>query len=382
METELPENWEFGYIGDEKYTKIIMGQAPPSKAYNQNGKGLPFYQGNKDFGERNPKPSVWCDEPKKIAEANDILMSVRAPVGALNIANEKCCIGRGLCAIRVKDGLLRNFLYYFLKLNENKFSKSGRGTTFNSISKNDFKKIKIPIPPLPIQKKIVAKLDAFFEKYGEMKKENEKSKSRQEKILQKAIEKLIAKNKKETEKENLSKVLEMKKGKKPNKIIETQTKNSKPYILIDSFDGNYKKFTEDPTCKLCTKDDTLIVWDGARSGLSAFGLEGYIGSTVMALKPRKEKINPKYLFYFVNSKFEDFNKNTRGTGIPHLKKEHFNELKIYLPPLHIQEKIVAKLDKIQNKQNELSCLQRIIDENLDSLPKTVLNKAFSGELVN
>ena len=87
------------YIALKDVCGIIMGQSPDSSSYNEEGSGLPFFQGNADFGERYPVTRVWCDAPVKIAKANDILISVRAPIGALNYAREECCIGRGLAAI-------------------------------------------------------------------------------------------------------------------------------------------------------------------------------------------------------------------------------------------------------------------------------------------
>ena len=98
--------------------EIIMGQSPPSATYNDRSDGLPFYQGKKDFGEVYPKVTVWCNEPVKIVAKNDILISVRAPVGALNLANEKSCIGRGLAGIRSDRKINFQFLYYFLQSNQ------------------------------------------------------------------------------------------------------------------------------------------------------------------------------------------------------------------------------------------------------------------------
>ena len=99
----------------EEFAEINMGQSPESSSYNENKDGLPFFQGKADFGKINPKAKVWCNKPTKIAEKDDILMSVRAPVGDLNIANEKCCIGRGLAGIRAnKTKCYYKFLYYFL----------------------------------------------------------------------------------------------------------------------------------------------------------------------------------------------------------------------------------------------------------------------------
>ena len=89
------------YIKLKDVCKINMGQSPDSSSYNESGEGIPFFQGNADFGDRYPVTRIWCSEPKKVAQENDILISVRAPIGAINYSKEKCCIGRGLAALTV-----------------------------------------------------------------------------------------------------------------------------------------------------------------------------------------------------------------------------------------------------------------------------------------
>lgn len=89
----------------EEICAINMGQSPDSSTYNEDGNGLPFFQGNADFGEIYPAVRMWCSEPTKIAREKDILISVRAPIGALNIANCECCIGRGLAALTVNEAI-------------------------------------------------------------------------------------------------------------------------------------------------------------------------------------------------------------------------------------------------------------------------------------
>jgi type I restriction enzyme S subunit len=137
----------------EEICQIIAGQSPKSDTYSFERNGLPFYQGKADFGLVSPTPKVWCSEPLKIAEKDDILLSVRAPVGPTNIANEKCCIGRGLCAIRAKENVSIQFLLFFFKLFEKEISKMGSGSTFSAITIEDVKKFKVPHPPLNEQKR-------------------------------------------------------------------------------------------------------------------------------------------------------------------------------------------------------------------------------------
>lgn len=150
--------------------QIIMGQSPPSVTYNVSRKGLPFYQGKKDYGEVYPTPRVWCSDPVKIAERNDILISVRAPVGALNISVEKSCIGRGLAGVRAGEKINFKYLYYFLRKMEKEIASWGTGSTFAAISKKHLENIIIPLPPLPEQKKIVARMDALTQKVRQLQK--------------------------------------------------------------------------------------------------------------------------------------------------------------------------------------------------------------------
>lgn len=128
-----------------EFCSINMGQSPDSKTYNENGDGIPFYQGNADFGELHPKTRVWCSSPVKIAEKDDILISVRAPIGAMNIATEKCCIGRGLAAITPNtDKCVSGFLFYALKSKTESLIAQGTGSTFKAIGRKVLEDTKIP----------------------------------------------------------------------------------------------------------------------------------------------------------------------------------------------------------------------------------------------
>ena len=138
--------------------QVIMGQSPPSSTYNTVGEGLPFYQGKTDFGDMYPTPRIYCTEPSRIAEAGDILISVRAPVGPTNVSQERSCIGRGISAIRVGEKLDRDFLLYFLRFYEPELAKAGTGSTFAAIAREDLETIKVPLPPLTEQKRIASLL--------------------------------------------------------------------------------------------------------------------------------------------------------------------------------------------------------------------------------
>ncbi|GIP22907.1 restriction endonuclease subunit S [Paenibacillus sp. J22TS3] len=143
---------------------LNMGQSPESSSYNQEGEGIPFYQGNADFGDLHPKTRYFCNKPTKIAKRDDLLLSVRAPIGALNIATETCCIGRGLAALTPRGDLLdTKFLYYVLKLKHTELNLKGTGSTFKAINKQSLSEILCPLPPLETQKKIAKTLDTAAE---------------------------------------------------------------------------------------------------------------------------------------------------------------------------------------------------------------------------
>lgn len=141
---------------------IIAGQSPESKYYNSNGDGLPFFQGKADFGELYPSIRVYCSQPTKIAEKDDILLSVRAPVGPTNLAPCKVCIGRGLTAIRPSEVLLTRYVLLFFRYFEAQLASKGTGTTFKAITQDVVKNLEIPIPPLPEQERIVARIEELF----------------------------------------------------------------------------------------------------------------------------------------------------------------------------------------------------------------------------
>lgn len=131
-----------------KIAEIIPGQSPESKYYNTNGEGLPFYQGKTEFTDRIiSEPKYWTTKTTKVAEKNDILMSVRAPVGPVNFTIQRICIGRGLAAIRIKDNEQVNNIYLFTYLQsiKNEIKGSG-GAVFDSINRSQIEKIRIPIP--------------------------------------------------------------------------------------------------------------------------------------------------------------------------------------------------------------------------------------------
>ena len=142
---EIPAGWEVATIGED--FDLTMGQSPPGSTYNENGKGMPFYQGRKDFGFRYPTRRIYCTAPTRLAAEGDTLVSVRAPVGDINMANEKCCIGRGVAAIRHQTES-RSYTYYAMQFLQEDFHQyEAEGTVFGSINKENFETLSQFRPP-------------------------------------------------------------------------------------------------------------------------------------------------------------------------------------------------------------------------------------------
>lgn len=134
--------WEKQKIGE--IALISMGQSPESKYYNDERIGLPFLQGNRTFGFKYPTYDTFCSSGSKFADPNDILISVRAPVGDLNIAGERICIGRGLSSLKMKNGNYE-YLFYLLKANIQELINRESGTVFGSINKDDIYNLEVII---------------------------------------------------------------------------------------------------------------------------------------------------------------------------------------------------------------------------------------------
>ena len=162
---KLPERWASAALSD--VTQVIMGQSPPSSAYNDVGTGLPFLQGKAEFGALRPEPVKWCTDAKKVAEADDILLSVRAPVGPTNLSLARCCIGRGLAALRPLRGLENRFLLYQIRAREHELVRLGHGVTFRAIRKKELTSWPTFVAPLREQNRIVAKIESLFARLDE-----------------------------------------------------------------------------------------------------------------------------------------------------------------------------------------------------------------------
>jgi hypothetical protein len=171
-----PSGWEVRQLGDEAFSKITMGQSPPGSTYNDIGEGLPFFQGAKDFGALFPTARVFCSAPTRVAEQDDVLISVRAPIGRINRATERCAIGRGLAAIRGRRPQDTVFIEYVLRAKEAEWhALEVEGSVFGNLGKKDLHGIEFLCPPEEERDRLIEKLIEPLHRLAELRLREERA---------------------------------------------------------------------------------------------------------------------------------------------------------------------------------------------------------------
>lgn len=377
----MKHNWEIKRIGE--ITTVIAGQSPEGKYYNTTGKGLPFYQGKKEFTDKFiGAPSTWTADVTKEAEKDDILMSVRAPVGPVNFSTERICIGRGLAAIRTSKQVDKDYLFNFLVKHENEIVGNA-GAVFNSISKTQIEDIQIPIPPLPEQKRIVAILDEAFAAIDKAKANAEKNLANAREVFDSYLNSVFSSKGEGWEEKKLGEVCEFINGRayKKEELLKT---GKYPVLRVGNFFTNdqwyYSDLELDPD-KYCDNGDLLYAWS------ASFGPRIWQGKKVIyhyhiwKVKPKLDTITKQFLFNLLEWDTEQIKvRYGTGTTMTHVGKGSIESREVFIPPLTEQKQIVAKIDELvaQTKRLEEIYKQKIAD--LDELKKSILDKAFKGEL--
>lgn len=393
---KLPEGWKWARLGD--VVEPIMGQSPPSSTYNQEGIGLPFYQGKIDFGELYPTPRVWCNKPNKIAEPNDILISVRAPVGPVNICKEKSCIGRGLAALRPSnnDTIFYLFLFYYLKSVEKNWTDTGKGSTFQAIRKRDLQRLPIPLPPLPEQKRIVARIEELFNKIDKIRKLRKEALEQVKALMSAALHEIFSKaDEKGWRWVRLGDVAE-EIYRYPSFYGFKHLDEGVPVIRGEHIDedGNlslnnseYWYISQEESLKfprtILKEGDLIITVRGTIGKVAVVRKEQnhwQISPNLIRVSPRKELIDPYYFFLSLKYLFSKKFPRTKTSVISTLNAKDLKQFPIPLPPLPEQKRIVAYLDSIQKKVVALQKFQEETEKEVEELRESILYKAFRGKL--
>ena len=390
----LPNGWM--QVKLEDVCEIILGQSPPSSTYRKRPDGLPFFQGKADFGDVSPTPTTWCVKPHKIAEVGDILISVRAPVGPTNIANTRCCIGRGLAALRCQDSIDRDFLLAGLKLYESEISRMGTGSTFKAITGKQLKALIIPLPPLSEQKRIAAILNDHMADIARTRAAAEAQLEAAEALSAAYVQEIFEGN--EAKKwpkvrlgDHASKIgsgVTPRGGQsayKPEGIPLIRSQN----IYLNKFVPNGLVFIDQEQDQKMRnsrveKGDVLLNITGASIGRVCVVPDQICPANVNQHVSiiRTGILNPYYLSsYMSNPVFQSFIMNSQsGATRQALTKTMIENFFIPCPPTKIQLRIVKDIlhrTKISEKiANDL----RLQIQTIDAIPSALLNKAFNGEL--
>lgn len=391
----LPEGWRWVRLGE--VCEVLMGQSPPGSTYNHKGIGLPFFQGKADFGELHPTPRVWCAKPMKIAEAGDILISVRAPVGPTNLAKERCCIGRGLAALRAGHKVQTDWVLFYLRSIEQDLGQSGSGSTFNAITKKELGTILIPLPPLPEQRRIVARIEELMSRMREAKRLRQEAKEDAERLWQSVLADTFPRPGQELPKGwrwvRLGEVVNasFSGGTPPTKVQaywdgDIPWTTSAPIAEEDVFlKTHLRTITQEGLVNSASKiapSGSLILATRVGVGKAVVATFDVAISQDLTALILSDHVKPLFLAYLFKSGTvqAQVRTRTRGTTIKGIHRKDLLTALIPLPPLSEQRRIVAHLEAVQEKLKALKEAQAATDAELQRLEQAVLDKAFRGEL--
>lgn len=412
---------------------IIAGQSPESKYYNSTGEGIPFFQGKADFGELYPKVRVYCSSPTKIAQYNDILLSVRAPVGPTNLSPGTVCIGRGLAAIRPDDSLDLKYLLYYFRYFETQLSAKGTGTTFKAINQKLIKNLEIPIPPLNEQTCIVARIEELFSELdkavGTLKTTKEQLEVYRQAVLKAAFEgkytKWWRKNHNvsaneeycELRKENqvfkdtsgdenelslnipdewmkvrLGEIFDVEVGATPSRQHAEYWNGSIPWVSSGEVRFTTINKTREMITDIGLKNASTnlqpigtvllaMIGEGKTRGQSAIlNIPAAHNQNTAAILVSKTLCQPKYIYYFLQLNYENTRRVGSGNNQKALNKERVRAIRVPFAPIAEQSIIVKEIEK---RLSICDNIEKAVDAALaqaDAMRQSILKQAFEGKL--
>lgn len=347
---------------------ITMGQSPKSEYYNDKGLGTPFMQGNRTFGFKFPTFDTYTTVITKLAYPNDIIMSVRAPVGALNITPMTMCLGRGLCSLRSKGNNNQTFLYYLLKHYSNDLISKETGTVFGSVSYNDIANLYVRIPEdIDVQKKIAGVLSALDDKI-ELNNQINSNLEQQAQALFKSwfidFEPFGGKMPDDWKIGKLSDIAELTNGKRP--LVKQNSKNNNCIIPIVGA-SNIMGYTQAP---LYTNKLLITGRVGTHGIVQRFNKPCWPSDNTLVL------FSIFYEYVYQSLKKIDFSAMNRGSTQPLITQQDLKNYNIIVPS-------GAWLTKYEQEAGRLLALkEQRIEENahLSELRDTILPKLISGEI--
>ncbi len=367
--------------------ELVMGQAPPSKDCNFEGKGTPFVKVG-EFGEGRPVIREWTTNPLRLARKTDVLLCVvGATCGKINLG-EDCAIGRSVAAIRPKVSALdQYYLYYFMMTLVEHLRSGSIGAAQTVISKDMISSVEIPVPPLPEQHRIVAILDAAFDGIATTKAHAEQNLQNARALFESHLQAVFTERGEGVEETTLGKVCEFVGGSQPPKAVFEKEPTGGNIRLIQIRDYKSDKhivyIPKSMAKRFCDADDVMIGRYGPPLFQILRGLDGAYNVALMKAVPDELKLSRDYLFYFL--KHSDILQyviyhSERAAGQIGVTKETLEPYPISLPSLTAQKGVVATIMELESETQRLESLYRQKLAALDELKKSLLHRAFSGAL--
>lgn len=343
--------------------EIKMGQSPPSSTYNTKMVGLPFMQGVRTFGDKHPKIDTWCNEPNKIADKSDVLISVRAPVGEINITPERMCIGRGLAAI---SGRNNEFIYYLLKANAKKLKDRETGSVFGSIDRNGLASLELQIPESERTQDKIAKILGDLDAKIEL---NRKMNETLEKIGQALFKHYFIDNpdRKNWETVPISELVNIKYGK--NLPTSKLAPTGYPVFGGNGIIGFYDEY-------LFKEQQVLVSCRGEASGKVNISLpHSFITNNSLILEIKSSDINFEWLKYYSLSRMDGYREFVSGSAQPQITVDSLSKCKFLLPDKLLLQRFSTIMAPIQEQIISIKGQ----NENLAILRDSLLPRLISGE---
>lgn len=368
---------------------IIAGQSPESKYYNTDGEGLPFFQGKADFGEVYPKIRVFCSKPVKIAEKDDILLSVRAPVGPTNLAPGKVCIGRGLTAIRPSDILLTKYLLLYLKSFEIELANQGTGTTFKAITQSVIKNMEICIPSIHDQERIVTQIEESLSQLDSAVETLKKTKQQLEVYRQAVLREVFSRCEQSVEIKTVCKHVT-----DGDHMPPPKAETGIPFIMISNINGNTIDWSDTAFVgkeyyntigdkRTPQKGDVLYTVTGSFGipVLIDFEKEFCFQRHIALLRPN-EKIEQEFLYYALQDNIVYAQASKRATGTAQ-KTVGLTVLRtISIPFTTSKEKQSMMVSIIKNRLSQCDMVEKTVNQSLqqaEALRQSILKQAFEED---
>ena len=357
---------------------VQMGQSPPGESYNSDGVGLPFFQGKAEFGEEYPTTVKWCSQPSRIADAGDILLSVRAPVGPTNFAPERCCIGRGLAAIRAEPKACNpRYVRYYLNRFETDITALGVGSTFSAINRNAIERLEVPVPPLPEQRRIVGILDEAFKSIATAKTNAEKNLHNARAVFESHLNAVFTQRGEgwvDTTVDQISTNLD---SKRVPITKSDRTRGEFPYYGASGIVDYVADYIFDGDALLVSEDGANLLM---RSTPIAFSVSGkyWVNNHAHILQFQNMATQRFVEFYLESIKLDEY---IRGAAQPKLTQKALNSIPISIPRLvEAQAKIVEDIESVSDETQRLESIYQQKLAALEELKKSLLHQAFTGAL--